>query len=250
MNFFYTLKDAKGNTSFLGQNKERVNDERDLYKITPFELFGTGFLVSDAGHVVTNRHVAEPWLESDLKETLFIHDGSNYIKLIYGGKSIKLGIIANQQTINKNELASSIIPCNVSSVRSSNDPTVDLSIIQLSAKVVPPGSSYVSKEDIISRDSFNKVTVLDDVVVQGYPFGIGLWDNTKPYIQTTLDKGSISMIRKPHEIQYNANSAKGASGSPVIHVKTGKIIGVNTYGTGADHNVGILAYLIGDLMVQ
>ena len=35
------------------------------------DVFGTGFLVSDTGRILTNHHVAEPWWENDdLKEML------------------------------------------------------------------------------------------------------------------------------------------------------------------------------------
>lgn len=249
--FFYTLKDSKGVVSYLGRNKRTVTNESDLYLIKPFEVIGSGFIVSNTGQIVTNRHVAEPWKENELKQNLLIHDGDQFIKLIYSGKSVSLGIIANEQTINKDNFSASLLPCDASSVKSSNDPTIDLSIIQLTAKVVPTNCEFINKNDIISREEFINVQELDDVVIAGYPFGTELFDGNTPTIQATLDQGKISMIKRPFEIQYNANTAKGASGAPVIHTKTGKIIGINTKGyLTSDHNTGVISYLINDLIVN
>lgn len=54
-------------------------------------------------------------------------------------------------------------------------------------------------------------------------------ESVKPIVQNLSDFGKVSMIKNQYQLQYNVNTAGGASGSSVINIKTGMVFAINTY---------------------
>ena len=71
----------------------------------------------------------------------------------------------------------------------------------------------------VAEDVASSVSVGDEVVVLGNSMGVGV---------STVVKGKVTGIG-PGLVEVDAPFVPGNSGSPVIHVKTGKVIGVATY---------------------
>ena len=254
--FYFTRQvNAPGGTSsvlaYYGTDGFVLN-ESELYKIKPFEIFGTGFLISENGKLITNRHVAEPWKEDEFKKKFLDDLGikAQVFNTIYninvGGYSSEIGIIPNEKEIDKEDLSISLINCDTKSVRSHENPKIDLAIVQIASKKLPIGTTYVNNEDFIKNK--DEVKVGDEVAIIGYPLGLGLWEDSKLKMTATTDFGTVSMKKNNYELQYNANTTNGASGSPVICKMTGKIVAINFGGYKADHNLGIFSNHIKDLL--
>ena len=234
--FYYTVEDKNSNVLFYyGLNNSKVTTIEELNTIDPYVMLGTGFFVSENGKFITNKHVLEPWMDEESKK-YFIPGSSSWLEFVKGGISTKVGIIPNGRTVNKNNIANALIPCDIESIHTHKD--VDLAIAQVRGKNLPSGSTFIPLSDVYKRDDLKNVQVLDEIVILGYPFALRMWDDKNITINPTFDNGKISSIDMPYNIKYNANTAKGASGSPVIHLKTGKIIAVNTAMLGNDHNFG------------
>jgi hypothetical protein len=94
----------------------------------------------------------------------------------------------------------------------------------------------------VSKDFNDSVRIGDEVVVLGNSGGGGV---------VTAIKGAIEGIG-PDRIEVSAKFVPGNSGSPIIHVKTGKVIGIATYltmrnedpGKGATVNVRRFGYRV------
>lgn len=189
------------------------------------EFTGTGFLVDDRGHIVTNRHVTEPWTMDPAAWAVYE----------------KVGLEAKRFTLlaffpGRRE------PHEVKLVQLSD--VVDLALGQLSP--VP--------KDIIPipiRRPVPQGIVGEAVVLVGYPAGVeGVLarmedqvaadlvrkhrPDLKALVQDVSDRGTVRPLATqghvadivPNRIVYDALTTGGGSGSPVFNSK-GELIGVN-----------------------
>lgn len=256
-NSYYLAYIDHGDTLYyIGEDFKFADLRKDPYSknsLKPFEITGSGFYVSDDGKIITNKHVAAPW-ESDLaidKEK--IEQVINIVRASHGeysvnskvvGVVVKTGIFPNNSKLEKDDVFKNMLPCNL--VKLADEKEVDLALIQLTSQKLPALSRPVT--DIITRKE--EITLDDDISIFGYPFGFNLaLKNNEGKIKATFDHGKISKISDKYEIQYNAPSFHGASGSPVFN-KDGKLIAVNYAGIekSQGYNFGIIATHIKKLL--
>lgn len=213
--------DAEGNpVPGLGQVQTSTEGEGPV-----FELYytGTGFVATDEGHLITNRHVTRPW-EADPNAQLVIQGGYTaamrrfvaYLPGVEGGFDVQF-------------LAA--------------HPSADLALVQCLdiAGRVPP---------LTVRQGAPAIG--EDVIVLGYPTGmraliarvdpdymnglmekgeVSFWDlaqglSAGGYIRPLATAGVIGQITEGLLV-YDAETTHGGSGGPVLDLN-GTVVAVNT----------------------
>ena len=187
------------------------------------DVFGTGFLASNDGELITNHHVVEPWWKDDDMQQLIAHGASAYVlsyEAYFPGRtegiSAKLGQIAT-----------------------------DADVATLKLESPPPDTP------VLNLDGRSSASVTGDpVVLMGYPTGIdgilaragsdvaekiagGSQDvdqimaqlAEQKLIRPTTTQGHIGDVLQD-KIVYDAATTSGGSGGPLFN-RDGKVIGVN-----------------------
>jgi S1-C subfamily serine protease len=213
------------------------NLKRKDGSVEPQTFFGSGFFVSKEGHIVTNKHVVEPWKFRPLavhmaQEDLEV-DMKSYVlavwiaetRFVNGGGSLDLS--TGYSTLNKT----------LERVRTARDNQV--SVVNPEAK--GPRSITIhhesSNEDLalikaiggpfdpipLRRANEGRIESLDQVMILGFPAGAMI-----------LEKGiakpspSLGQVRKVEETIYvNGSMMPGNSGGPLVDTE-GRVIGVAT----------------------
>lgn len=200
-----------------------AEDDEEQGNIVRINFSGTAFVVSDQGHLLTNKHIAEPWLMKDQGDAPNIEGMNPHI----------LGLrtfLPGRQTAFDTVLLRS-------------DSEVDLAIF----KIDLDGVDTAPLE--LSNDTPN---IGDEVLVMGYPLGISgmlaragpdflkdfdteeehsAWDivdrlSERGLIEPLASRGIVSQLSDQF-IVYDAETTIGGSGGPVFDLD-GKVIGVNT----------------------
>ncbi|MBN2444500.1 MAG: PEGA domain-containing protein [Spirochaetales bacterium] len=193
---------------------------------TKFPLaVGSGFIISDKGHIVTNNHVIDKsdlsqlrddalWgfmssLTRTLPEDLFT--SREFEKLMDDFEVLyKTSVFHYQVTIkNEDNYTPEII---------NFDKTLDLALLKIDADealtAIPIGDSDTLK-------------VGNSVIALGYPLQL-MFDYFTQDLKSTLSKGNISAIRKEtNGIQHTAFVTFGNSGGPLLNMD-GEVIGINS----------------------
>ena len=163
---------------------------------------GTGFVVGDGRHVITNSHVVPKLLESARKETLTVFTGS--------GK---------QATGRPAELVA-------------KDDTHDLALLRIRGKALPA----------LKLGDASRVREGQEYAFTGFPIGmvLGLYPVTHKGIVSSktpivipamssrnLTAKQIRSMRNPFKVfQLDAIAYPGNSGSPLYEIGTGRVVGV------------------------
>lgn len=194
--------------------------------VAEYEFVGTGFLVGD-GYILTNRHVAQPWLADERAQSL--------ASTVRGQPRLKKLIAffpdQNKPVILKFKMSS---------------PREDLAVCTFDMKEVTGKALPVLP---LEKDP-NTVEVGKTVVMMGYPNGpdrlLALFDEDEArgiqarygtvelllghlsetkHIQPLTTQGNITDL-DARRIVYDARTAEGGSGAPLFG-PTGHVIGVN-----------------------
>lgn len=188
------------------------------------DIFGTGFLISEHGQILTNHHVAEPWWQNDrLKEMLDQGLKPEVAEMTAYFPGITRGIALNTEKIS---------------------PDADVAIVRGSV------AGLGLKQIALANDRRSAVSGAP-VVLLGYPTGLDAilaraGAETLESIAST-SKGDPKQVMKelarhhlirpvvtqghigdvlPDKIIYDAQTTSGGSGGPLFNNK-GKVIGIN-----------------------
>lgn len=193
--------------------------------IAEFEFVGTGFYAGD-GFVVTNRHIAQPWLADDRAQSL-----SSSVRGQPRLKKLNAYFPEHVQPIPlKFKIAGSrddVAVC----VLDIKDFPADIPVLPLETDkdAVAVGKTVVMMGYPLGPDRL--LALLDDAESRGIQQRYGTLDallgylSEKRRIQPLTTQGNITDL-DVRRIAYDARTAEGGSGAPVFG-PTGRVIGVN-----------------------
>jgi serine protease Do len=168
----------------------------------PSQISGTGFVVSDGRHVITNFHVIPSSLDQSHRERLVVFVGSGRKPSIFEATVV------------------------------ASDAVHDLALLEIDTRALTPLA--LAPDDSVREG--------EDIAFTGYPIGavLGLYPVTHRGIVSAISPVSIPArhsseltgaqiraLRAPYDVlQLDATAYPGNSGSPVYLHKTGKVVGV------------------------
>lgn len=203
-----------------GQREQMTNAAGDPLLL---EYVGSGFLASAEGHVLTNRHVAEPWWRNPTVAPL-----------------IQVGLVPDFVSLSLTFPGKDPIAVDTATIRLGPE-DIDVGVLKVEVEGVPvlplaPGSATELRGD--------------RVVLLGYPTGLNALlarserDLVEEVMQAATDttslitelarRGAVAPIItqgalnevKPRRLVYDAATTTGGSGGPVFGA-SGLVIGIN-----------------------
>jgi S1-C subfamily serine protease len=169
---------------------------------------GSGFVISESGLIITNRHLVRDWEYNSQSQ------GAS-------GRVTKIEIVQPHQ---KPEEA---VAAEIYKLGPNN--SSDVAILKFTS---PDAIVHAIEPDI------NNINQGDEVVVIGYPLGLNLLELTKDdRIDPSLSTGIVSRVGQDF-IQLNLRAYRGNSGGPVLNRK-GSVIGILTANIGSAQDIAL-----------
>ena len=170
---------------------------------------GSGFIVSESGLIVTNRHLVRDWEYNPPPPGMT-------------GRMTKI------EAILPNHLFEDAVPAEL--YRLGPDKSADVAVLRISSS----GPQFVHS---IEGDT-SHINLGDEVVVIGYPLGLELLQWTKDTTANpSLSTGNVSRVGHDF-IQLNLRAYHGNSGGPVLNRK-GEVIGILTANLGSAQDIAL-----------
>jgi S1-C subfamily serine protease len=188
------------------------------------DVFGTGFLVSAGGQILTNHHVAEPWWQNDdLKEMIdqglepVMVEMTAYFPGVPRGIAIsteKISPAADVAVVKGNVSELRIKQISLAEGRSSavsGGPVVLLGYpTGLDAILARTGAETL--QSIVSATKGDRKQVMEELA-------------RRNLIRPITTQGHIGDVL-PDKIVYDAQTTSGGSGGPLFNIE-GKVVGIN-----------------------
>jgi DNA-binding response OmpR family regulator len=187
-------------------------------------VFGTGFLASARGQILTNHHVAEPWWENDdLKEMIdhglepVITDMTAYFPGVGHGIAISTEKISSAADV-------AVVKGNVSELRSKQIALAEGRRAAVSGSPVVLLGYPTALDAILARVS---AEALESIATasKGDPKQAMEELARRRLIRPVATQGHIGDVL-PDKIVYDAQTSSGGSGGPLFN-NEGKVIGIN-----------------------
>lgn len=236
---------------------ELVYMDEDELKPGTIGAQGTAFFISNDGKMATNLHITRPWLFSEDKEKL--ETGVNKILALLSTQNpllsrsqVKIeGVVEGMCIIPDGLPMSEGNVIKVSEVKGYDDVNKDVAIIQTENRELPSRVNRII--DIKEADESEDCLIEGrNVFTIGFPYGAQIALNSNQELKNQVHGGSVTQNRGDYEFGHDAETAGGASGSPILNSK-GKLIGIHHAGmtgvTGAQgFNWAIKVKYISDLL--
>ncbi|HVI09266.1 MAG TPA: trypsin-like peptidase domain-containing protein [Candidatus Binatia bacterium] len=187
------------------------------------DVFGTGFLVSEKGRILTNHHVAEPWWDNaDLKEMTSQGVEPVVAEMMAYFPGISHGIAVSTEKISP-EADVALLKGSVSEPRIRDVAFADGRSAISGASVVLLG--YPTGIDAILARSGEDTLQSIATATKGDPTQVMEELARRHLIRPTVTQGHIGDVL-PDKIVYDAQTTSGGSGGPLFNSE-GKVIGIN-----------------------
>ena len=188
------------------------------------DVFGTGFLVSDTGRILTNHHVAEPWWQNDdLKEML-----DQGVEPVIAEMTAYFPGIPNGIPVNTEKISSAadvaVVKGTVSGLKIRQIALADGRRSAVSGGPVVLLGYPTALDAILARAGTETLQSIA-TATKGDPKQVMEELARRNLIRPTTTQGHIGAVL-PDKIVYDAQTTSGGSGGPLFN-NEGKVIGIN-----------------------
>lgn len=188
------------------------------------DVLGTGFLVSDKGHILTNHHVAEPWWDNDdLKGMTDQGVDPVVIEMTAYFPGISHGISVTTESISA-DADVALLKGNVSGQK-----IKEVALAEGDRPAVSGGPvvllGYPTGVDAILARSGEETIRSIATATKGQPKAVVEELARRHLIRPVVTQGHIGDVL-PDKIIYDAQTSIGGSGGPLFNSE-GKVIGIN-----------------------
>ena len=155
------------------------------------------------------------------------------------GRFAFVGIVPTETSVNVSNWQEVALPCDF--VKVATDVKVDIGLLQLRTKQLPPGCTAVSESVLIRAP--DEIHEGDDVLIVSFPRADErATDNADKKLKASFLPGKVSQIKDQYDVQYNSFTEHGTSGAPVFNQR-GQLIAVNwgSRGEGNNYDLGTIA---------
>jgi DNA-binding response OmpR family regulator len=188
------------------------------------DVFGTGFLVSDTGRILTNHHVAEPWWQNDdLKEMLDQGLEPVIAEMTAYFPGVPTGIAVNTEKISS-AADVAVVKGNISGLRIKQIALADGRRSSVSGGPVVLLGYPTALDAILARAGTETLQSIA-TASKGDPKQVMEELARRNLIRPTTTQGHIGAVL-PDKIVYDAQTTSGGSGGPLFN-NDGRVIGIN-----------------------